>query len=304
MGYVAAIGSLVSAGIGLAGDLSKGGAGAGIGAAGGTLQHAAANFVDPFAYNQQYWNLDMPGMAGESINYGITNAPQINQANMQQLQALLNTALPGYQSAVNQIQTNASSLLQGQIPADVQSQVQRFGAQSTLTSGIGAGGGAGAGAGAGFNLTNKTITARDLGLTSLNLQQTGATEESNLLQLTKNYLTPQQVNPMSILPLGDLIQGRQWQDTAFYNANTAAYTAASGFAQTQAGQPPTPGLGGTGGDLTAIIQALTKNQPQGGSQSGTNLLSQLFGSFGGGGGGGGGTPDLNTDAGAAAYVGL
>lgn len=223
------------------------------------------------------------------MNYGLTNAPQINAANMQQLQSLLNTALPNYQNAVSGMQRNNMQLIHGQVPADVQNQIQRFGAQSTITSGIGGGGGAGA-AGAPFQLTNKTISARDLGLTSLSLQQQGQTQESNLLQLAHNYLMPQQVNPMSLLPLNDLIGAQEWQDVAQFQANEAAYTAASNFAATQAGQQPSQGLGGIGGDLSGLVAALTKNYSTQQSSGQTNLLSQLFGGGGGGGlfGGGGG----------------
>lgn len=285
MGYIAAIGSLVSAGVGLAGDLSKKSPSAGLGAAGGTLQHAAQLFVQPFT-NAAYWNINPQQMADQSMNYGLANAPTINAANMQQLQSLLNTALPNYQNQVNQMQRNNAQLLRGQIPADVQQQIQRFGAQSAITSGIGAAGGAGVGATAG-ELTAGKITARDLGLTSLSLEQQGQTQESNLLQLTKNYLTPQPVNPLSLLPLNTLVGAQEWMDTAQYQANLNEYTAISQFAQTQAGQVPTQPLGGAGGDISGLIAALTKNYQQPASGS-TNLLSSLFGAFGGGGGGGGG----------------
>lgn len=298
MGYIAAIGSLVSAGVGLAGDLSKGSPNAGLGAEGGTLQHAASLFINPFI-NAGYWNINPQGLEQQSIDYGISQAPNINAQNMAQLQALLNTALPGYQNQVNQMSRNNAQLLRGEVPQDVQNQIQRFGAQSTLTSGIGGGGGTG-GDSSGFNLTNKTITARDLGLTSLNLQQTGQAQESNLLQLTKNYLTPQQVNPLSLLPLNTLIGAQQWMDTSQYQANLAAYTAASNFAATQAGVP-SQGLGGTGGDIAGLIAALTKQYPQG-SQSGNSLLGGLFSGMGGGGSGGGSSFDLNTMEGSAAYV--
>lgn len=229
-------------------------------------------------------------MATQGIDYGLSNAPAINTANMQQLQGLLNTALPGYQSGVNQMQRNNMSLLRGNVPTDVQQEVQRFGAQSAITSGIGGGGGAGA-AGAPFQLTNKTITARDLGLTSLSLQQQGQQQESNLLQLTKNYLTPQQVNPTSLLPLNELVGAQQWMDTSQFNANMAMYTAAAQFASTQAGTPPAP-FGGAGGDISGLIAALTKNYSQSGTSggSGNSLLGGIFNMFGGGGGSGGMIP--------------
>lgn len=220
-------------------------------------------------------------MESQSINYGLQYAPAVNANNMQQLTSLLNTALPGYQNQVNAMSRNNAALLRGDIPTDVQNQIQRFGAQSAITSGIGAGGGAGAAGGA-FASTAKTITARDLGLTSLNLQQQGQTQESNLLQLTKNYLTPQQVNPMSLLPLNTLVGAQEWQDTAAFQANEAAYTAASNFAATQAGVP-SQGLGGTSGDIAGLIAALTKSYPQGSQSGNTNLLSSLFGGGSGGG---------------------
>jgi hypothetical protein len=289
---ISAVGSIAGSAIG--GAMSGGGGGGSSGAEAGTLKRARQIYIDPYT-NAQYWNMDIPGMAQQSLNFGIQQAPSVNQASMQQLQALLGTALPGYQQQVGQMQTGAMNLLggpitqdllgpttqqmlAGNVPADVQNQIQRIAAQQAISGGT-------AGAGTG---TSGTITARDLGLTSLNIMQQGQqraaagqsmetagfTQGSNLLQLARNYLMPQPVNPMTLLPLSDLVQGGEWMKEAQYQANLAGYTAAANQAGAMIA-PPTPSpLPGIIGSVTGAAQ----------SQGGQNLLSALFGGMGGGAG--------------------
>jgi len=231
------------------------------------LQGAADRFLTPFT-NQNYWNLDLPGMATQSLDYGYANAPNLNQFNMQQLQKLLGQALPGYQQMMTTATGNTQSLLQGIIPADVQNQIQRTTAQQAM-----AGGFAGSGAAA-------SLTARDLGLTSLQLQQTGQSQMTSLIGTARNYLMPQPVSPTSLLPLSDLIGGAEWSKSATFQANQAAYTAFANALAAQYGQPQQSVMGGIGGDISSLVGALGKQNPSTG-QSG---LSSLFSMFGGGSG--------------------
>lgn len=194
---------------------------------------------------------------------------------------MLQAVMPGYQGMFNQMGANVASELAGQVPADVQNQIQRFGAQQTITSGIG-GGGAGI-AGAGFGLTDKTITARDLGLTSLNLMQQGQAGLGSMLSMARNYLMPQLATPQTMLPLADLVAGQQWTDQAVFEANLAAYNASLASAQAAAGQVPTQSqLTGTTGQIGGLLQGLGQTSPQTG-QTGYSMLGNLF-NFGGGGG--------------------
>jgi len=223
-------------------------------------------------------------MAQKSIQFGLQNAGAVNQANMAQLQDLLNQALPGYQGMVGQMSGNVRSLLAGAVPQDVQDQIQRSTAYQNLISGIGGPGGAGGA------LTRNAATARSLGLTSLSLQQMGAQQGTNLMQLARNYLMPQPVNPLSLLPLSDLIQGGEWQREAQFQANLAGYTASSNQAAAAAGQPLSNPLAGIGGGIGAITSTLGQTNPNTGQSNMQGLLGLL--GLGGGSSGLGGTTDI------------
>lgn len=279
MGYGALIGGLIS-GIGSAvGGLTSGGGG-GTGGEAGTLIKGRQMFLDPFR-GADYWNLNLPGLATESLQYGMQNAPNLNQFNMRQLQSLLGQVLPGYQGMVSQMGTNVSSLLAGNVPTDVQNQIQRFGAQQAISSGIGGGGAGIAAAPAG--LMGKTITARDLGLTSLNLQQQGQAGLGNLLGMAKDYLMPQPVNPMSLLPFADLAAGEQWSKQAQFEANLAEYNAVAQQAAAQVGMPYQSPIGGIAQGAGGLLQSLGQTNPSTG-QTGYDLIGSLFGGGGSGSG--------------------
>jgi hypothetical protein len=285
-GIVGAVGSLASAGVGIAGAVGGGG-GPNLGEYSSRLNEAANQYITPFAgTNNPFWNLDIPGMATQGLQFGLAAAPGVNQANMLQLQTLLNQALPGYQGMVSGLQGGAMNLLQGpttqsllagNVPADVQDLIRRSAAQTSL-----AGGTAGAGTG-----TTGAITARDLGLTSLDLMQRGVGMETagfgqatNLLQLSRNSLMPQPVNPLSLLPLSDLISGAEWTKSANFTANQAAYTAKANAAAAGVGAPSQP-LAGVGGAIQGLLGNLTKVDPT----TGQSQLGSIMGLFGGGGGG-------------------
>jgi hypothetical protein len=271
---IGAVGSLAAAGIGAAskGGLFGGGGGPDMGQYASRLNEAANQYILPFT-DPSKWELNIPAMAATGIGFGLTNAPAINQANMGQLQDLLTRAMPGWQGMFNQMQTNTNALLAGAVPQDVQDQIRRNAAFTSLM-----GGSAGAGTGA-----TGTITARDLGLTSLQLQQTGQQQGTNLLNFARNYLMPQPVNPMSLLPLSDLISGTEWSKSAVFQANEAAYTAKANAAAAGIGAP-SQGLAGTLGGITGGLQSLFGQGP-----SGQSPIQSLLGMFGGGGGGGGTT---------------
>jgi hypothetical protein len=246
------------------------------------LNEAANKYILPFI-DPSKWSLDIPSMAQQSIDFGLQQAPTVNQANMQQLQALLGQAMPGWQNMFGQMQTNTNALLAGQVPTDVQQQIQRSAAFTSMMGGT-------AGAGTG---TTGAITARDLGLTSLQLQQQGQGQATNLLSFARNYLMPQPVNPLSLLPLSDLISGTEWSKEATFKANEAAYTAKANAAAAAIGAPSQSLTAGIGGDIAGLVGALTKQNPQ----TGQSPLSSLFGGGSSGGGmfgglfGGGGSSD-------------
>jgi len=97
---------------------------------------------------------------------------QENTFNQDQLDAILERAIPGYKAIQSQRSANIGNELRGALPPDVQAAVERAGAARSLTGGY-------AGSGFGGNLT-----ARDLGLTSLDLMGRGNTEAAGLISGT------------------------------------------------------------------------------------------------------------------------
>lgn len=112
-------------------------------------------------------------------------ATQVNTFNQDQLDALLDRALPGGRQ---QIQSVISSQLRGEIPQDVSNAVFR----STAERGV-----AGGFSGSGFQ---RNLTARDLGLTSLDITNKALSSAERWLaqataptfDVTSMFFTPQQ----------------------------------------------------------------------------------------------------------------
>lgn len=93
---------------------------------------------------------------------GLQNlASQVNTFNQAELERMLATMIPGYAKMRDTISGNIQSQLSGQIPKDVSDNIQRNSAVKSLYGGY-------SGTPMGRNLT-----ARDLGLTSLQLTQAG-----------------------------------------------------------------------------------------------------------------------------------
>ncbi len=304
IGWGAIIGAVASIAGSAIGGATSGGGGGGPNLAqySSRLNEAANKYILPFT-DPSKWALDIPGAAQQSIQFGMEKAPVINQFQQQQLQMLLNNAMPGWQQFFSgmqgtlgqmqdiwgQMRPNVTSMLAGQVPQDVQDQIRRNAAFTSLM-----GGSAAAGTGA-----TGAITARDLGLTSLDLTEKGQamagnlltsgsnllTSGTNLLGFARQYLMPQPINPMSLLPLSDLVAGEQWSKEAVFKANEAAYTAKANAAAAGVGAPSQSLFSSIGGDVAGLASALTRKDPQ----TGQSMFSNLFGGLFGGGGGGGGT---------------
>lgn len=134
--------------------------------------------------------LDIPALIGESEQLAPRTREleaQRNEYARAQLLESLGIQIPGYQEGQAQRTQNALALLRGELPPDVAAQVQRQAAGRALTGGY-------AGSQAARNLT-----ARDLGRTSLALQQAGGQQFANILGTTPlapvaNYeFTPQDI---------------------------------------------------------------------------------------------------------------
>jgi len=113
-----------------------------------------------------------------------------NQFNIGQQQQALESQIPGFAAAQQQRVGNASSLLRGEIPQDVSDAVLRSDAAKAVSGGY---------AGSGVQ---RNLTARDLGRTSLDLQNLGNQQIGSIVASTpmaslvgaQNY----QLNPSSV----------------------------------------------------------------------------------------------------------
>lgn len=105
-------------------------------------------------------------------------AVDANTANYDSISALLNKIIPGFSDILQQGSSNTLSELQGQLPADVQAQVQRSSAFQSLMGGF---------SGTGMA---KGLTARDLGRTSLDLTTMGNNSAQVWSKLAEEAYSP------------------------------------------------------------------------------------------------------------------
>lgn len=115
-----------------------------------------------------------------------------NRFNIDQINSMLENVMPGFQGMASTASGDISSMLKGEIPADVSAAVQNSAAARSLGTGT-------AGSGMG-----RDLVARDLGLTSLDLTNKGITSmegwmktaasiyEPNMLNVSSMFVTPGQ----------------------------------------------------------------------------------------------------------------
>jgi hypothetical protein len=144
-------------------------------------------------------------------------AKRTTEAEQTQLEAQLRRAIPGYDQLVQQASKNIGASLRGELPSDVSSQVMRSAAGRAL-----AGGYAGAGAG-------RALTARDLGLTSLQLQNQGLAQAQNFIQQQRAFgmVQPFSVSSMFITPAQRIGAIQEQQARQYGRDVTAAQVAAA-----------------------------------------------------------------------------
>ena len=118
---------------------------------------------------------------------GIENlASGVDTFNQNQLTQLLNSVMPGWSDMANQSSKNTASELKGEIPTDVSQALQSSDAAKALTGGFGGSGLSG------------NMTAKDLGLTSLNLMQQGQSSLESWTSMVDNMFAPGQFNVSSM----------------------------------------------------------------------------------------------------------
>lgn len=147
----------------------------------------------------------------EALEPATDLAKRTTEAEQTQLEAQLRRAIPGYDQLVQQASKNIGAALAGEISPEVSAQVQRSTAGRALMGGY-------AGTGAG-----RALTARDLGLTSMQLQNQGLAQAQNFIQQQRTFgmVQPFSVSSMFITP-AQRVNALQNQQTAQYNRDLQA----------------------------------------------------------------------------------
>jgi hypothetical protein len=154
-------------------------------------------------------------------------AAKTTSADQAVLTEQLRKAIPGYDQIISKASQNIQSQLGGEINPDVSAQVQRSSAAKALAGGYGASSGLG-----------RSLTARDLGLTSMGIQQQGFGNALNYIQNQRATATAQ---PMSVSSM--FLSPQQRIGTAQFNASGAMQ---QGNLQAQANAMPNPMLAALG----------------------------------------------------------
>ena len=181
-------------------------------------------------------------------------AQRTTQAEQTQLESQLRRAIPGYDQLVQQASKNIGAALAGEISPEVSAQVQRSAAGRALMGGY-------AGTGAG-----RALTARDLGLTSMQLQNQGLAQAQNFIQQQRAFgmVQPFSVSSMFITP-AQRIGAIQEQQSRMYGRDlTAAQVAAAPSPMQQAAQTALTNFGGVAGGALSqygMYQGLMAQNP-------------------------------------------
>ena len=182
-------------------------------------------------------------------------AKRTTAAEQSQLETQLRRAIPGYDQLVSQAGQNIAASLRGEISPEVSAQVQRSTAGRALSGGFGAGSGFG-----------RALTARDLGLTGMQIQNQGLAQAQNFIQQQRAFgmVQPFSVSSMFITP-AQRIGAIQQQQSAMYGRDlTAAQVAAAPSPMQQSAQTAFTNFGGIAGGSLAqygMYQGLMAQNP-------------------------------------------
>jgi hypothetical protein len=283
MGYGAIIGavaSLVASGVSAYSSSQKGKGAGGVpkvNLSTVSLPDAANTGLGEYATQQA----GLPGLE--------TTASQADAMSNEEFQKMLTSVDPDLMRQITQIGSIASSYLNGIIPQDVQDQIQRDTAQQAMTGGY-----------AGTQMA-RNLTSRDLGLTSLDLQQKGMAASQTAANMARG------VNP-SFTPISQLLftpsqlLARKDQLTYYNNdiknqqavMNSGNQLAAQMYAAKMQSQ-------GSAATSTAVNQGINTlfGSSSSSSSSGGLLggIMKLFSQSGSGGGGGFNFGDASTGGG-------
>lgn len=176
----------------------------------------------------------------------------------------LQKVAPNLLSSLSQFDQNTSNLLQGILPDDVNQNIQRLAAEQSILGGYGATSGMG-----------RNLVARDLGLTTLQLQQQGASNLSDIANLSR-FLNP--ADPQEWLFSPSALMTRSDQLAQYNNEITNINRDRKAMAGTPY-NPPNPMFSGVVGGLSSIASnflpggALYQSSSQQQQQQAPSLLN-------------------------------
>lgn len=162
-------------------------------------------------------------------------------------------ALPGLSGAYTQGMGNIQSLLKGQVPADVITQLQQQAAQRGVATGQGPG-----------SPNTNAAYLRALGLTSLGLQDQGLT---NLRGIMSSVPTGPQFNPQSMLLSPEGQQGWQYLANVLRAAPSPGQAATANLNALNRGLGTGYGAGGGTSQLQSFLNSMDQWAKQGWAQS-------------------------------------
>lgn len=229
---------------------------------GGTAMSAGKKVSVP-----QFQKVDVEGEQRKAIQGNLANFDQASQlaakttsADQSVLTEQLRKAIPGYDQIISKASQNIQSQLGGEINPDVSAQVQRSDAAKALAGGYGASSGIG-----------RSLTARDLGMTSMGIQQQGFGNALSYIQNQRQTATvqPMSTSSMFVSPSQRLNIALQENQSTFQRDLMAAQVAAQ----------PNPMMAAIGGSMGNI---------------GGMMLGGAMGGGGGRGGAGGYSPSYNS----------
>jgi hypothetical protein len=148
----------------------------------------------------------------EALQPATELAQKTTAAEQSQLESQLRRAIPGYDQLIQQAGKNIGSALRGEVSQDVQSQLQRSAAGRALGGGFGAGSGMG-----------RALSARDFGLTSMQIQNQGLAQAQNFIQQQRTFgmAQPFSISSMFITP-AQRINALSQQNQQQYNRDLQA----------------------------------------------------------------------------------
>jgi hypothetical protein len=167
-------------------------------------------------------------------------AQKTNNADQAQLDKLLRQAIPNYDQIIGQSSKNIQSDLAGELSPDVTGAIQRSAAGKSLAGGFGGSG------------VQRSLVARDLGITSTQLKQQGLNNAMNFIQNQRGtaVINPMSVSSMFLTP-AQRIQTQMQNSQGQYQADSANAQAQNAYDNRWANMAGS--LGSTFGGLASGI---------------------------------------------------